>query len=143
MVKEAQLRRRRMRADTGSHDWKDRKVRDWLLLLLRFAITREPSDRSAALAAADELDSLSGQWRPSGPRFFLRTSEEVCTAIVSPATKHSNAALRRHIARIQNLRLKQAFEAALGRQWTAKPPQEGAKNKRRRGQDLWKGLRTR
>ena len=36
----------------GSHDWRDRKVRDWLLLLLSFAVTREPADLAAALAAA-------------------------------------------------------------------------------------------
>jgi hypothetical protein len=44
-----------MAATFSSHDWRDRKVREWLLLLLRFAVTREPSDQSAALAAADEL----------------------------------------------------------------------------------------
>jgi hypothetical protein len=36
------------------------EVASWLLLLLRYAVTREPSDRSAALAMADELDSLGG-----------------------------------------------------------------------------------
>jgi hypothetical protein len=30
-------------------DWRYRKVQKWLLLLLRFAVTREPSDQSARL----------------------------------------------------------------------------------------------
>jgi len=47
-----------MVAEFDSDDWRHRKVQNWLLLLLRFAVTREPSDQSAALAMADELDSL-------------------------------------------------------------------------------------
>jgi hypothetical protein len=60
----------KMAAAIGSHDWRDRKVREWLLLLLRFAVTRELSDQSAALTSADELDSLGVRWRPTGPIFF-------------------------------------------------------------------------
>jgi hypothetical protein len=69
-----------MVAEIGSHDWRDRKGREGLLLLLRFAITQEPSDQSAALAMADELDSLVVRWRPAAPSFFLRTSHEICEA---------------------------------------------------------------
>lgn len=47
-----------MEAEFGSHDWRDRKVRDYLLLLLRFAVTREATDQVAALALAEQLDSL-------------------------------------------------------------------------------------
>lgn len=60
-------------ADRGSEDWHHRKLRDWLLLLLRFAVTRELLDKTAAFAAADELDSLGLHWRPDRPNFFLRT----------------------------------------------------------------------
>ena len=83
-----------MITEFGSHDWRGRKLQEWLLLLLRYAVTREPSDRSAALAMADELDSLGGRWRPAAPRFFLRTSDEVCSAIVAVGDEHSNAVLR-------------------------------------------------
>ena len=72
-----------MTSEFGSHDWRGRKLQEWLLLLLRYAVTREPSDRSAALAMADELDSLGGQWRPGAPRFFLKTGAEVCSAIAA------------------------------------------------------------
>jgi hypothetical protein len=57
---------REMISEFDSHDWRDRKLQEWLLLLLRYAVTRESSDRSAALAMADELDSLGARWRPAG-----------------------------------------------------------------------------
>lgn len=131
-----------MDSEFGSHGWRDRKLQEWLLLLLRYAVTREPSDRSAALAMADEIDSLGGQWRPAAPRFFLRTSNEVCTATVSSGDEHSKAILRRHIARIQDTRMRQAFEAAVGRPLAAELPPRSARGKSQTGQNLWKGLRT-
>jgi hypothetical protein len=129
-----------MGADTGSQDWRDRKVREWLLLLLRFAVTREPSDHAAVLAMADELDSLGARWRPSGPTFFLRTSTEVCETIIAVIDGHNHAVLRRHAARIDDLRLRRAFRAAVGFQPTQAPRPDSVKRKRRRTQDLWKGL---
>jgi hypothetical protein len=38
----------------GSQDWRASRVREWLLLLLRFTITREPKDEAAVLTMADE-----------------------------------------------------------------------------------------
>src|SRR6266508_2011765 len=139
----------KMVAEFGSHDWRERKVREWLLLLLRFAVTREPSDRSAALAMAEELDSLGVRWRPAGPSFFLRTSDEVCEAIRAVGDGHNNAVLRRHVGRIEDPRLRRAFQAAVGPQQTpavvglqqsSEPQREGAKSKTRKNRDLWKGL---
>jgi hypothetical protein len=49
---------------TGSHDWRDRKLQDWLLLLLRFAVTQDPADQLAVLALADEIDAVGLKWRP-------------------------------------------------------------------------------
>jgi hypothetical protein len=119
-------------------DWRDRKVREWLLLLLRFAITREPSDRSAALAMADELDSLGVRWRPAAPRFFLTTSSEVCAAIVAVEDGHNNLVLRRHVARIPDPRLRRAFRAAVGLRPRSVPRQ--APKGRQKDPGLWKGL---
>jgi hypothetical protein len=129
-----------MAIEFGSHDWPERMVREWLLLLLRFAVTLEPSDRSAALAKADQLDSLGMQWRPTAPRFFLRTSEEVCRAILMAGDGHSNPVLRRHVARIDDPRLRRAFQAAVGLRPLFEPRRRGAKRRRRTKQDLWKGL---
>jgi hypothetical protein len=125
-----------MAAGFEVHDWTDRKVREWLLLLLTFAVTREPTDHSAALAAADELDSLGVRWQRTAPRFFLRTSNEVCEAILAASDGNNNAVLRRHVARIDEPRLRRAFRAAVGLQETSDVRQEVAQNKRRKGPRL-------
>jgi hypothetical protein len=129
-----------MAAKFGSLDWRDRKLREWLLLLLRFAVTREPSDQSAALAMADELDSLGVRWRPAAPRFFLRTTNEVCEAILAVSDGQNNRVLQGHVARIHDPRLRRAFQAAVGLQLTSEPQQQSAKGRRRKGRNLWKGL---
>jgi hypothetical protein len=49
----------------SSDDWRERKVREWLLLMLRFAVTREARDRLAVLAIAMSstlLAATGGQW---------------------------------------------------------------------------------
>jgi hypothetical protein len=102
--------------ETGADDWRERRIREWLLLLLRFAVTRESSDRTAALAMADELDSLGGDWRPQAPRFFFKTTSAVCRAIVEvgDGPNNTNAVLRNHASRIEDPRLREAFRAAVG-----------------------------
>src|SRR5215467_9637688 len=67
----------------GSQYWRAGRIREWLLLLLRFAITRDPKDEAAVIAMADEMDALGLQWRPSAPSFFRRTSSEVCKMIIA------------------------------------------------------------
>lgn len=128
-----------MITETGSYDWRGRKLREWLLLLLRFAVTRELSDRSAVLAMADELDSLDTRWRPAAPSFFLRASEEVCQAIFGVKNRHNVSILRRHIARIEDPRLRRAFQAAIDLQQTPALRKKSAKSKQKE-LDLWKGL---
>jgi hypothetical protein len=135
-----------MAALMGPNDWQDRKVREWLLLLLRFAVTREPLDQAAALAMADELDSVSPRWRPAAPSFFSRTSSDVCEALLSAKKGTENAILRQHASRIDDLRLRLAFEVAAGLHAEAKPHQQGRKGRKGKGRkktagDLWKGLR--
>jgi hypothetical protein len=114
MVKEAKLTDDPWSPRIGSHATSDRKVREWLLLLLRFAITRAPTDQSAALAMADELDSLDPRWRPTAPTFFARTSNEVCQAILMAGNRRANQVLEKHAKRIQEPRLRRAFRAAVG-----------------------------
>lgn len=129
-----------MAAGFEVRDWPDRKVREWLLLLLTFAVTREPKDQSAALAMADELDSLGVRWQRTAPRFFVRTTNEVCEAILAASDVNNNAVLRRHVARIDEPRLRRAFRAAVGLQETSDVQQEIAQSKRRKNPGLWKGL---
>jgi hypothetical protein len=110
---------RKMSAQFSSYDWRDGKLREWLLLLLRYSVTRESRDRAAALAMADELDSLGCRWRPSSPSFFEKTSNEVCEAIRAPNEGESIVRLHKHIARIDDPRLRQAFRAAVGLEQTS------------------------
>jgi hypothetical protein len=101
-----------MNAALGSDALRERKIRNWLLALLRFAVTRESADRLAVLAAADELDT-SGAKGPVAARFFARTSKDVCEAILTPGDQHGHDVLRRHAERIDDPRLRRAFEAAV------------------------------
>ena len=122
-----------MAALMGPNDWQDRKVREWLLLLLRFAVTREPLDQAAALAMADELDSVAPRWRPAAPSFFSRTSSDVCEALLSVKKGNENAILRRHASRIDDLRLRQAFEVAAGLHAEAQAAPARRKGPKRKG----------
>ncbi|HEY7662604.1 MAG TPA: hypothetical protein VH934_05730 [Xanthobacteraceae bacterium] len=120
---------------TGSQDWRAGRIREWLLLLLRFAITRDAKDEAATLALADEIDALGLQWRPSAPSFFRRTSAEVCRAIAAADDPRRAAVLKKHIARIDDSRLRRAFQAAVGLEQASPPVSESKRP------DLWAGLR--
>jgi len=129
-----------MGTEFGSHDHHDRILREWLLLLLRFAITQEALDRSAALTMAEELDSLGTRWKPAAPHFFGRATSKVCDAITGPQNAQRDAVLRTHLARIDEPRLKRAFGSAVGLPPSLTQPQRTAAAKKNFG--LWKGLPT-
>ena len=118
---------------TSDQDWAARQVREWLLLLLRFAITTDPKDLSATLALADEIDARGLGWRPSAPSFFRRTSNDVCKAIAALDDPKSAAILKRHLARIENPVLKRAFRAAVNFD-------ERTASSQRNPRNLWLGL---
>jgi hypothetical protein len=86
---------------------------------------------------ADEIDALGQQWRPSAPSFFRRTSGEVCKAITARDDPKRASILKRHIARIDDPRLRRAFQAVIGLERESQPPV--GENKR---QDLWTGMRS-
>lgn len=122
-------------AQFSSEDWQAGRLREWLLLLLRFAISCDPTDKAAALAMADEIDALGQQWRPSAPSFFRRTTEEVCEAITAPYNSRRTSVLKKHIARIDDPRLRRAFHAAVDiEQRSPFGPSEAKR------QNLWRGL---
>src|SRR5499433_152453 len=118
-------------------DERDCRIREWLLLLLRFAITRDPKDEAAVIAMADEIDALGLQWRPSAPSFFRRTSSEVCKMVIALDDPRRAAILKRHIARIDDSRLRRAFQAAVDLERGS--PTAPYKEKCR---DLWAGLKS-
>jgi hypothetical protein len=94
-------------------DGRARQVREWLFLLLRFAITRDPEDEHAVLMAASGFDSLGRQWGRAAPTFFRRSSEEVCEAIRALDDPGREAILKKHILRIEHPGLRRAFQAAV------------------------------
>jgi hypothetical protein len=120
----------------SSQDWRAGRVREWLMLLLRFAITCDLKDQAAVFAMADEIDALGHQWRPSAPSFFRRTSGEVCAAISARDHPKRAAILKKHIARIDDPRLRRTFQAAVDLEQGSAPA--ACKKK---GQDVWAGLR--
>jgi hypothetical protein len=119
-----------------SQDWRVKRIREWLLLLLRFAVTRDAKDEVAALAMADEIDAIGQRWRPPGPSFFRRTTDEICKAITAPAGAEWAAMLNKHLARIEDPRLRRAFAAAT--EVERRPSPAFSKID---GQRLWAGLR--
>src|SRR5215510_9977399 len=118
----------------GSQDWRAGRIREWLLLLLRFAITCDPEDQAAAFAVADEIDALGHQWRPSAPSFFRRTSSEICKMVIALDDPRRATILEKHIARIDDPRLRRAFQAVVDLE-RGSPPAPSKKKRR----DLWTG----
>lgn len=113
------------------------KVEGWLLVILRFAITRDQADRAAILAMAADLDRLGAHAARSDFAFFAKTSVEICDLIVGQNRPDRTATLRRHIGMIDNARLRRALEAALE---IGRPAMNGSRARSRRTEDLWRGL---
>jgi hypothetical protein len=117
-------------------DRRERQVRDWLFLLLRFAVTRAPEDELAVLMMANGIDSLGRQWGRAAPTFFHRSSEEICKAIAALSDPTREAVLKKHIRRIEHPGLRRAFQAAVHCEQSA--PQAPDRSNR---QELWASLR--
>lgn len=85
---------------------------------------------------ADELDSVGTQWRPAAPRFFQKTTSEVCDAIEIA----NDRILCKHLSRIDDTRIRRAFEAAVGLHRAQERQPTTPKNPKRKNIDLWRGL---
>lgn len=115
------------------------KIDRWLLATLRFAITLAPDDRAAVMTLAQELDWPCSRRSGKTFKFFTRTGRELCDAIADKTSPSRGVVIRRHLARIENSRLRRAFEAASDLDFAVfqvSPP------KKRWQGDLWKGLRA-
>jgi hypothetical protein len=118
-------------------DWHAKTVRAWHLAILRFAVTLDNADRLAVMAIANEIDRL-------GPRhagesafdFFRRTSAELCAAIPRP-NELTSSILQRHLARIDDDRIKRVFAAATG---ADQPKVTSVSKPIKRDNGLWRGL---
>ena len=130
-----------MRDSVVQADCRTKKVRDWLLALLRYAVTLHDADKSAVLVIAEEIDKLgSHAEEPPAFKFFRRTSIELCSAILDAQNSKKSAVLHLHLKRIDDCRLRRAFEAAIDED-TSPATSDADKMRKRGAQDLWKGLR--
>ena len=126
----------------GRNEWRSKKVRDWLLAILRFAVTLRDEDRSAVLVAAEEIDRLGKSSEDKSEfKFFRNTSIEICTAILEKQNSKGSAVLRLHLNRIDDCRLRRAFAAAIKFGDSSQTIKSAGKIRKHDGQDLWKGLR--
>jgi len=117
----------------------ERLMRVWQLAILRFAVTRDDSDRQSVLALAGEIDRLGHAGRADSFGFFRRTSTRVCAAILADEGDSSET-LHRFLQEIEAPRLRSAFAAAVGIADKPEPPQ---KRRREQKRDLFKGLPSR
>ena len=111
----------------------------WQLSLLRYAVTRDESDRLNVAALAAELDRPGQRDDDGSLHFFRRTSSQLCRAITG---QQENAAdmLEEFCRRIDDSRLRLAFSAAAGLTPQARP---AAKPRPKPNHDLFRGLPVR
>ena len=118
-----------------SQEWPARKVREWLLAILRFAVTLDQADLAAVQAIAIAMDRLGSHPDATTFAFFARSSAEFGHAIANKDDPNSIALLRRQLARIDDQRLRRALEAALDCEQRI-----ARRTGKRDGGSLWKGL---
>jgi hypothetical protein len=93
--------------------WRARKIRNWLLAILCFAVTLEQADKATVLAIADEMDRSGIRADNTAFAFFARTSTVLCSAIADQDDPQRVVILRRHISRIDDRRIRRALAAAV------------------------------
>src|SRR5262245_28209578 len=81
-------------------DWRADRIRQWLLALLRYAVTWDAQDQAPVLALANDIDAAGMRRQASTPSFFGRTSVEVCGVIPALDDPTRETVLKKHIARI-------------------------------------------
>src|ERR1700746_2607605 len=114
------------------------RIREWLLGILRFAVTLEQCDRAALMGLAAEMDRLGAGTTQSGFTYFTRTSTKLCDCIVVKQGLDNFAELWIHLEQINDNRLRFALEGALFEK--ASGPTRSRKLDR---EYLWKGLAAR
>ena len=110
-------------------------IREWLLGILRFAVTLEQCDRAAVMCLAAEMDRLGVSTARSGFSYFTRTSTKLCDCITAKHDFDKLAELCLHIEKIDDDRLRRALEGALFAKRN-----KSARSKQRDREYLWKGL---
>jgi len=116
----------------------DHQVREWLLAILRFAVTLAPCDRSVVMSLAAEMDRLGSDRSSSTFSFFTRTSAKFCDCILTTGDMEKAAELRIYFESVTDDRLRRALEGAV---FEKAPKSLFARGTNR--DYLWKGLPTR
>ena len=111
------------------------RIREWLLGILRFAVTLERRDQAAVMCLAAEMDRLGSDGSKSGFSYFTRTSTKLCDCIVAKHDFDKLAELRLYIEKIDDRRLRRALEGALFER-RHKP----GRSRQLDREYLWKGL---
>jgi hypothetical protein len=91
----------------------DRKIRDWLVGIVRFAVTLDEADRSSVLAMAQEMDGLGNLPGRASFQYFARLSTAVCGAIADRSDPGRILILRRLVSSITDGRLRTVMIAAV------------------------------
>jgi hypothetical protein len=112
-------------------DASSEQLENWLLALLRYAITRRDTDRMAVDALAKSMDSLGSRFDLPDFDFFARNSKRLCDAIAA-GDAAGQPEFEQLLKRIEAPRLRRAFEAVL------EVKREPARAQNRAW--LWKGL---
>jgi hypothetical protein len=90
-----------------------RNIQEWLLAILRFAVTLQPADRQTVFAIAQEMDGLGYLPGRSSFSYFGRTSSDLCRAMTDRDDPGRSAVMRRHLVAIGDHRLRRATAAAM------------------------------
>jgi hypothetical protein len=90
-----------------------RRIREWLLGILRFAVTREECDRTALMFLAVEMDRLGASRTKSGFSYFNRTCTKLCDCVAARHDAGKLTELSLHIKKIEDAPLCQALRGAL------------------------------
>jgi len=94
-------------------EWRERRLHDWLLAVVRFAVMLEAADRRAVLARAREMDGLGSARGRVTFSYFAHTSTLVRGAIADQAYPDRDAVLRRFVCAISKRRLREVLIAAV------------------------------
>jgi len=128
-----------MAGQLGEDERRSARIRHWLLAILQFAVTRDDTDHMRILEAARELDRpVSGILNLSFS-YFMRTSVEICSAIVTNKGDR-RIVLTRHFNSIEDRRLRDALLVATGLKIAASADQAPPRLRR---DYLWRGLSPR
>jgi hypothetical protein len=111
------------------------RIRDWLLEILRFAVTLEQCDRVAVMSLAATMDRRGSCTTQSAFSYFTKTSTKLCDCIAATHDRDKLAELCFFIEKMDDLRLRRAIKGALFAQ-----PNKSAPSRPLGREYLWKGL---